>query len=331
MMFQSLVEKLSRYCGSWLPVESYAAQTPLVDDTGLRELALYAQSLPWSLLEFQRHAVHPLIGETLSSYRGRGFEFEENRAYQAGDEPRLLNWRLYARAGDLYTKVFTEERRPQVFLLVDRRAAMRFATRRQLKAALAAKIGACYAYQAQHQALAVGGLILNQTADWFTPAMGEGSLHAFVQSLAAACPPLDFERDQPDLEESLQLLIHRLPARCFVLLVSDFSDLDPDSDVPLLHQMAAQHTVQAIQILDPVEQRLPTAGDFLIEDRASPQPLRIDGGDDVQQSLYTEAVKDRQSKLAACFNGCGIHFKTCTTQDDVETCLGPSDAIVSAH
>jgi len=329
MIFQSLIEKLSRYYRYWLPAESYTVQEPLVEAAGLRKLALYAQSLHSSLFEFQRYAAHPLIGDTLSFYRGRGFEFEENRVYQAGDEPRLLNWRLYARAGDLYTKVFTEDRRPQVFLLVDRRAAMRFATRRQLKAALAAKIGACYAYQAQHQALAVGGLILNQTADWFTPAMGEVPLQAFVQSLAVACPPLDFEEDQPDFAESLQLLIHRLPAGCFVLLVSDFSDLDPDAAIPLLYQLAAQHTVQAIQILDPVEQHLPTDGDFLIEDMTSLQPLRIYGRDGVQQTLYTQTSEDRQSKLAACFKSCSIPFKTCVTQDDVKTCLGQPDADLS--
>ena len=311
------------------------AQAPLVDETGLRDLAFYAQSLPRSLLEFERHATHPLIGETLSLHRGRGFEFEENRVYQAGDESRLLNWRLYARTGELYTKVFAEERRPQVLLLVDRRAAMRFATRSQLKAALAAKIAVCYAHQAQHQALAVGGLILNQTAEWFGPAMGDSSLHALVQSVVAASPPLPFECDQADLDESLQLLMHRLPGGSFVLLISDFSGLDPDAAMPLLHQLATLHTVQAVQILDPVELRLPINGDFLIEDGiedgAAPRPLRIHGRDGLQQTLYTEAFEERQQKLTTCFHSCGIPFKTCTTEDDVETCLGPSDADTSAN
>ena len=330
-MVQSFIEKLSRYYRHWLPTQSYLVQEPLLNAARIQELALYAQSLHTSLFEFHRYAAHPLIGETVSFYRGRGFEFEENRAYQAGDESRLINWRLYARAGELYSKVFSEDRRPQVFLLMDRRATMRFATRGQLKAALAAEIAACYIFQAQQQALAVGGLILNQTADWFTPAMAEVSVQNFLQSLAAACPPLDFEQDQPDLAESLQLLNHRLPAGSFVLLISDFADLDPDIDTPLLYQLAAQHTVQAIQILDPVEQHLPTHGDFLIEDMAAMQPLHIDGRDGVQQTLYTQAFEQRQSKLCDCFNSCGIAFRTCTTQDDVKTCLQHSDASTSAN
>ncbi|MEJ2061469.1 MAG: DUF58 domain-containing protein [Gammaproteobacteria bacterium] len=331
MVFSSLIEKLSRYYRRGMSVVSDVEQTPLLDETALQELAHYAQALPWSLLEFQRPSAHPLIGETLSFHRGRGFEFEENRAYQAGDEPRLLNWRLYARSGELYTKVFTEERRPQVFLLVDRRAAMRFATHRQLKAALAAKIAACYAYQSQHQALAVGGLILNQMPEWFSPARGEMSLDALVQSLAAPCPPLAFEADQPDFEESLRLLMHRLPAGSFVLLVSDFCDFNPDAAAPVLQQLAMLHTVHAIQILDPVEQRLPAAGDFLIADDASLQPLRIDAQDEVQCRLYEEAFNDGQAKLAACFHSCNIPFKTCTTQQDVEDCLDHADDAAVEH
>lgn len=326
MMLRSVIKKLARHSRRFPGAASQAAQTPLVDETRLRELALYAESLPWSLLAFHRPASHPLIGETLSSHRGRGFEFEENRAYQVGDEPRLLNWRLYARTGELYTKVFTEERRPQVFLLVDRRASMRFATQRQLKVSLAAEIAACYAWQAWHQALAVGGLILNEAAQWFDPAMGDVALHALVQSLAAPCPALAFEDSQPDFGEVLRLLMHRLPGGSFVLLISDFSDFDPGAAMPLLHQLAALHTVQAIQILDPIESRLPESGDFLIEDGTATRPLRIDGRDDLQQTLYTRTFKARQSTLAACFNACGIPFKTCTTEDDVETCLGQPDA-----
>lgn len=330
-MFQFRFDKIWQRYRHLLGKEASTTQQPLLDSAALWELSLYAQSLPWSLIEFQRHTTHPLSGETLSFCRGRGFEFEENRAYQAGDDPRLLNWRLYARSGNLYTKVFSEERRPQVYLMVDRRAAMRFGTRRQLKVSLAVKLAACYIYQAQQQALAVGGLILNPTPEWFSPAVGEVPLQPFIQSLVSPCPPLGFETTQPAYEDCLQQLILRLPAGSFVLLISDFSDLNPDTATPLLHQLATRHTLNAIQILDPIEQRLPTSGDFLIEDTTSLQPLRIDGQDTLQQTHYTETCRDRQFRLAACFKYSGIPLKTCTTQYDVETCLGLPDANHNAH
>lgn len=330
MILRSAIDKLTRHFRHYLPAASAQALAPLMDEDELQALAVYARSLPSSLLHFRRPASHPLIGETQSFYRGRGFEFEEHRAYQPGDEPRLLNWHLYARTGELFTKVFGEERRPQVFILLDRRATMRFATRRQLKVTLAAKIAACYAWQAQQQALAVGGLVLNQTPDWLDPAIGDVSLQYFVQALAAPCPPLPFDDGQSDLGECLLLLLHRLPHRSFVLLISDFHDLDPDASMPVLQQLATEHTLQAIQILDPVETRLPLDGDFLIEDKPSGQPLRIDGRDSQQQRLFTQACQDQQLKLFTCFNRCDIPLRSYTTRDGLKTCLGTPDADTGA-
>jgi len=329
-MLLALADKLARRLPRWRPAAADAAGEALLDEAALRELARLAQALPWSLLQFRQHTTHPLIGETPSPQRGQGLEFEENRPYQAGDPSRLLNWRAFARSGELSTKVFAEERRPQLFLLLDRRAGMRFGTRRQLKAALAAKIAACYAYQAQAQALSVGGVVLEQTTEWFAPAQGENALQTLIAALAAPCPPLEFECAQPGLEASLRLLLHRLPPGCLVLVLSDFADLDPDSALPLLSELASRHTVQAIQILDPVERRLPTAGDFLIDDPASRRPLRIDSRNALQQTLYAEAADDGNARLRACLDSCGIAFRSCTTEDDLEACLGSPDAAYDA-
>ena len=331
MAFPLLRDRFASYWRRWSPTEARLSSQPLLSDVELRALRLQAESLPASLLEFQRPAAHALIGDSLSTLRGRGFEFEENRAYQPGDEPRLLNWRLYARSGALFTKVFVEERKPQAFLLVDRRAAMRFATRHQLKAALAVKLAACHAWQARQQALAVGGLVLDEQAHWFAPAMGETAMQPLLQALTSACPPLDFDAGQPDLEQSLRLLLHRLPAGCFVLLVSDFHDLDVNRALPLLQELAARHSVRALQVLDPVEQALPAEGDYLIEDGVGLPPLRIDGGNAAQQAAYARAFAREQERLAQCFQSCAIPFRTCSTRDEPAACLVASDDSGTAH
>lgn len=325
MMLQSVTKMLTRSIRRIVAETTPAVQAPLLDEHGLQELALYARSLPWSLLAFRQMASHPLIGETPSVYRGRGLEFQDNRAYQPGDEPRLLNWRLYARTGELYTRVFTEERRPQVFMVVDRRAAMRFASRRQLKVTLAAKIAACYAWQSQQQGLAVGGMLLNQTPDWIEPAVGENALQNLLQTLIAASPPLPFDSEQPELVDSLRLLLQRLPAGSFLLLVSDFADLDSDHALKLLPQLAERYTVQAIQILDAVEARLPSHGDFLIDNADTAQALAISSRDELLHTLYADAFSERQAQLASSFSQCGIPFKTCTTEDELHSCLKPYD------
>ena len=49
------------------------------------------------------------MGDKRSTHRGYGMDYEESRAYQAGDDPRYLNWALSARTDELHTKVFREE------------------------------------------------------------------------------------------------------------------------------------------------------------------------------------------------------------------------------
>ncbi len=313
--------KLSRWLDAWGSPHAGAIRAPLLDAARRLELQNHVQSLAWSLTDFQGQATQPLFGDAPSTFRGKGLDFEENRAYQPGDEPRLLNWRLYARTGELYTRVFREERRPCLFLLVDRRAGMRFATRRQLKVTLAAGLACCHAWQAQQHAFPVGGLILNPEARWFEPVMGETAMEPLIQSLLDPCPPLAFQDDQLPLEEILQLLLQRLSPGCFLLLLSDFSDLDVDSAASVLHQLSKAHSIRAIQILDPVEQELPDDADLLLDDPAAPDPILFSGGDSALRRDYAEIFSARQAALTACFSGNGIPLHVCTTRDSVEACL----------
>ncbi len=296
---------------------------PLLDDAELQRLALVTQQLPESLFSFQQHSSHALTGEHASIYRGRGFEFEEHRPYQPGDEPRLLNWRLYARSGALYTKVFMEERRPQVYLVVDRGPTMRFATRRQLKVTLAARIAVCYLQYARSLGLAVGGCVLNQESQWHAPAAGAQLTQGLLAQLIAPCTPLAFDAPHAHLHSILGHLAHRMPGGSFVLLLSDFAAFDAQLAAPLLQQLAARHTVRAQQILDPVEQRLPATGAYLIDTGDVAQELRIDARDHTQRQRYQELFQQRQWVLQACCKQAGVALRTCSTTDDISTCLEP--------
>ncbi len=330
MRLRSLFASSRRYYRHWLPASRQAGMQPLLDAQTLDELATLARSLPHRLYETPRRTGRQRIGETLSVARGRGFEFEENRAYQPGDEPRWLNWRSYARSGQLHTKVFTEEHRPQLFILVDRRAAMCFGTRRQLKAALAAKIAALHAWQAQQAGLSVGALLLGQAPQWLAPGSSTDALHALLQALAAPCPPLPFEADQPALDECLLEMTWRLPPGCAVVLLSDFSDLDPDAAVGALQQLGEVHRLQAVQILDPAEQHLP-GGNFWIEAPRARQPFRVGEENRRLRARYAEAFHARQGRLAACLRACDIPLRTCSTADDLRRCLDLPDDDAAAR
>jgi len=66
-------------------------------------------------------------GAYVSSFKGRGMEFDESRTYQPGDDTRNIDWRVTARSTTAYTKLFREERERPV--LVRRRSTLQYALR----------------------------------------------------------------------------------------------------------------------------------------------------------------------------------------------------------
>jgi uncharacterized protein (DUF58 family) len=76
-------------------------------------------------------------------------DYDESRPYFPGDELRFMNWRVTARTGEPHMKVFREERKPSVFIVVDRRQNMCFGTRRRLKVSQAVRAAAVTAFDAR--------------------------------------------------------------------------------------------------------------------------------------------------------------------------------------
>ncbi len=70
------------------------------------------------LLKSQRSNAATLGGH-LSRLKGRGMDFAEVRAYQAGDDIRHMDWRVTAKTGKAHTKLYQEERERPVYFIVD--------------------------------------------------------------------------------------------------------------------------------------------------------------------------------------------------------------------
>jgi uncharacterized protein (DUF58 family) len=72
-----------------------------------------------------RQRAHGLrYGDVRAATRGRALEFADHRPYLPGDEPRLVDWRAYARLDRLFLKQHEEERARTVTILLDVSASM---------------------------------------------------------------------------------------------------------------------------------------------------------------------------------------------------------------
>src|SRR5262247_493012 len=168
------------------------------------------------------HLVTDLFaGQYQSVFKGRGIEFAEVRLYQPGDEVRTIDWNVTARTGVPHVKRYAEERELTVMLLIDASASTRFGSVRQLKSALAAELGALFAFSAISNNDKVGLVMFSDRIELALPPR-KGTHHVLrvireVLSLA----PAGRGTDLPAALEHLALVTKR---RCVVFVLSDFLD-----------------------------------------------------------------------------------------------------------
>jgi uncharacterized protein (DUF58 family) len=72
-------------------------------------------------------------GEFSGGGTGSSLDFQDHRAYAPGDDPRHINWQAYARTGNYTMKMFREEVRPLVDLVLDVSDSMFFGERKALR------------------------------------------------------------------------------------------------------------------------------------------------------------------------------------------------------
>lgn len=77
-------------------------------------------------ISVRRPAGSPHPGAVRSNALGRAIEFADYRPYVAGDDPRLVDWRVYGRLGRLYVKRHHEERERTLTMLIDASASLDF-------------------------------------------------------------------------------------------------------------------------------------------------------------------------------------------------------------
>lgn len=92
---------------------------------GIEDLASPAQIAKIAPLDLASRRIFAgkLKGERRSKKRGESVEFADHRPYVAGDDPRHLDWNLYARLDMLFLKLFLEEEDLSLHIVLDASAS----------------------------------------------------------------------------------------------------------------------------------------------------------------------------------------------------------------
>lgn len=220
---------------------------------------LIALSRPAGGLKLARPTARALqSGQYLSRFKGRGMEFAETRLYTPGDDVRNLDWRVTARTGKAHTKLFREERERPVFLSVDYRASMFFATRGMYKSAMAARLAALIAWSARRHDDRIGGQIFAESGNVeLRPDHGHAAVLRLLKALVEqAHPPQVGGLAEPALEEALMHLPRHARPGSLVFVFSDFRQLNPAGE-SALSRLSRHCDGVLVMIHDSLEQHLP--------------------------------------------------------------------------
>ena len=226
-----------------------------------------------------------LIGLHRSPYFGFSQEFAEYRQYVEGDDPRFVDWNVYARTDRTYIKRFLGDTNSHLMILLDASASMAYGSQAVSKFRYAQMLAASLAWMASHQHDAVGTLIFDQAVrDYRPPSSRSGQLHAILHAFDAAQPARG-----TDLAVPFARFREHLSKRGLVAVISDFY-CDPEAMLASVRPLAFQgHDVVLLQVLDPQELQPQVSSATLFEDMETGSAIEV--SPDFMQREYPERIK----------------------------------------
>ena len=231
------------------------------------------------------HLVSDLFaGQYQSVFKGRGMEFAEVRLYQPGDDVRTIDWNVTARSGTPHVKRYAEERELTVMLLVDASASTRFGSVKQLKSALAAELGALFAFSAIKNNDKVGLVMFTDRIELAVPPR-KGTRHVLrVIREVLSLKPAGHGTNLAAALEHLQMVSKR---RSVLFVLSDFLDASAER---ALRIAARRHDVIAVVLDDPRERELPDVGLVELEEAETGERYVVDTSDARLRKTFADSA-----------------------------------------
>lgn len=259
-------------------------------------------------------------GAYLSSFKGRGMEFDESRVYQAGDDIRNMDWRVTARTGTAHTKVFQEERERPVLLCLDLNASMMFATRNKFKSVIATEIAALIAWSAANNNDRIGGLIFSSDEHHeIKPRRGKTAVLDFI-GRATKHNAWTSHNDTPERKSSKRNMVTAISRLrkvthpgSLVFMISDFREMN-EKAYSHLANIARHNDIVLIKITDPIEVELPASGSYKLTD--GKKEIQIQTSSDKTRNEYHQRYTDQNDQLENFCRQNRIHIIQISTSDD---------------
>lgn len=250
-----------------------------------------------------------------SPYHGFSVEFTEYRQYTPGDDPRYLDWRLFARSDRYYIKKFEDETNLRCHLIVDRSRSMDYGSVAYNKSSYANTLAATLAYFLHQQGDAVGLLTFDDAIRDYLPARHRiGHIRRIMLHLERATAG-----SATDLTGPLQRIVSIVRKRSLMVLISDFLAPIDALERSLTPLAASGHEVVLLQVLDPAELNFDFQNAVRFEDVESGRDLFVDPA--TARVGYLKRFREHQEALASMCRRLGVGFRSFTTDRALELAM----------
>lgn len=244
-----------------------------------------------------------LSGLHASPFQGFSVEFSEHRRYSLGDDPRDIDWLVYAKTDRYYVKKYQAETNLTGYLMMDLSESMAFTYRQELtKFEYSICLAAALAYMMVHQQDPVGLVTFDEKIRTSLPARSKRTQLANILALLAKAKPTGATDIAKNLKQYAAMVKHKS-------LVMLFSDLltDPEPVIDAIRMLRyAGHDVIIFHILDESEVYFPFSGMCDLREPESQQNMVVDAAG-IRQD-YLDALKELRDQYRKSCRSVGADF-----------------------
>ncbi len=258
-----------------------------------------------------------LSGIQPSQQRGLGIEFSQYRAYEAGDEPKRIDWKLFARSDRYFVREAERESEIATWIVVDcsRSMAQRSDEGAWDKSGYARHLAATLAYVAQRQGDLPGLVMLNNGQQQVVPpAGGERQWHQILKALHGTPPEGRF----PD-DESVLTMIRRLQLPGLVVVISDFHERQDELLSFMRGVSTSRNDVIALRLLCGDETGFPYRGAVNFEDLETGERILVSAR--AARDRYLAALDDDEARLRQAMAQLDIDLETVDIDQPLDAAL----------